>query len=242
METNERMKKAVRAAIQEAWERFFAQVQELSEGDVEHREEQVVTTSQQMGRNVLEGMRDRRLREQRPAARRQGRCGHRQRVGGERPTHLLRLVGPVTFVRPSDHCLGVPEADASWTHGEAHDDALWGVQQQRTTSGVQRKSSSVCGRLTCEEAAETVCRHVSRVMSARQALTVMRPAGEALIDASRRSAGTERADPGTAGQEPPTAEAPAQGDQATLHRNGWGAGAAEAWQCANGTRGPAPHR
>ncbi len=46
METNEQMKKAVSAAIQEALEGFFAQVQELREGDVEHLEEQVVTTSQ----------------------------------------------------------------------------------------------------------------------------------------------------------------------------------------------------
>ncbi len=84
METNEQRKKAVRAAIQEAAiqeavEGFFAQVQDLSEGDLEHLEEQVVKTSQQMGRRLLEGILDSRLREQRPVARRQGRCGHRQR-------------------------------------------------------------------------------------------------------------------------------------------------------------------
>ncbi|MGZ3647346.1 MAG: hypothetical protein ACXVCM_26235, partial [Ktedonobacteraceae bacterium] len=141
METNEQMKKAVRAAIQEELDRFFAQVQELSEGDLEHLEEQVVTTSQQMGRSMLEGMLDSRLREQRPVARRQGSCGHRQRLVGERPKHLLSLVGPVTFVRPYYQCLGVPEADASCTHGEAPDDAVWGVKLQRTTSGVQREIS-----------------------------------------------------------------------------------------------------
>jgi hypothetical protein len=155
METNEQIKKAVRAAIQAELDRFFAQVQELREGDLEHLEEQVVTTSQQMGRSLLEGILDSRLREQRPVARRQGRCRHRQRLVGERPKHLLSLVGPVTFVRPYDQCLGVPEGDASCTHGEARDDAVWGVQQQRTTSGVQREISSLCGRLTFEEAAET---------------------------------------------------------------------------------------
>ncbi len=186
METNERMKKAVRAAIQEELERFFAQVQELSEGDLEHLEEQVVKTSQQMGRSLLEGMLDSRLHEQRPLARRQGNCGHRQRLVGERPKHLLSLVGPVTFVRPYYQCLGVPEVDASCTHGEAPADAVWGVQQQRTTSGVQREISYLCGRLTFEEAAETLCRHVPLLMSARQALSLMRPVGEALASAEDR--------------------------------------------------------
>src|SRR5215469_3940759 len=118
------MKKVVRAAIQEELERFFAQVQELSEGDLEHLEEQVVKTSQQMGRSLLEGLLNSRLREQRPVARRQESCGHRQRLAGERPKHLLSLVGPISFVRPYYQCLAVSEADASCTHGEAPDDGV----------------------------------------------------------------------------------------------------------------------
>jgi hypothetical protein len=58
VETNEQRKKAVRAAIQEELEGFFVQVQELSEGDLEQLEEQVVKTSQQMGRRLLEGILD----------------------------------------------------------------------------------------------------------------------------------------------------------------------------------------
>jgi len=186
METNEQRKKAVRAAIQEELEGFFAQMQDLSEGDLEHLEEQVVTTSQQMGRRLLEGVLDSRLREQRPVARRQGRCGHHQRLVGERPKQLLSLVGPVTFVRPYYQCLGVPAADASCTHGEAPDDAVWGVHERRTTRGVQREISYLCGRLTFEEAAESLCRHVPLGMSARQALSLMRPVGEALARAEDR--------------------------------------------------------
>src|SRR5712691_135121 len=180
------MKKAVRATIQEELEGFFVHVQDLSEGDLEHLEEQVVKTSQQMGRSLLEGILNSRLREQRPLARRQGSCGHRQRLVGERPKQLLSLVGPVPFVRPYYQCLGVPEAEASCTHGEAPDDAVWGVQQRRTTSGVQREISYLCGRLTFEEAAETLCRHVPLGMSARQALALMRPVGEALASAEDR--------------------------------------------------------
>jgi len=186
VETNEQRKKAVRAAIQEEVEGFFAQVQDLREGDLEHLEEQVVTTSQQMGRCLLEGVLDSRLREQRPVARRQGSCGHRQRLVGERPKELLSLVGPVTFVRPYYQCLEVPEVEKSCTHGEAPDDAVWGVKLRRTTSGVQREISYLCGRLTFEEAAESLCRHVPLGRSARQALTLMRPVGEALAMAEDR--------------------------------------------------------
>ncbi len=203
METNERMKKAMRAAIQAELERFFAQVQDLSEGDVEHLEEQVVNTSQQMGRSMLEGMLDSRLREPRPVARRQGRCGHRQRLVGERPKHLLSLVGPVTFMRPYYQCLGVPEAETSCTQGEAPADAVWGVQQQRTTRGVQREISYLCGRLSFEEAAETLCRQVPLLMSARQALRLMRPVGEALASAEGRQVRSWQAQAQQARSQPP---------------------------------------
>lgn len=186
METNEQMKQAMRAAIQAELDRFFVQMQDLREGDLEHLEEQAVQTSQQMGRSLLEGMLNSQLREQRPVARRQGRCGHRQRLVGERPKELLSLLGPVTFTRPYYQCVGVSEAEASCTHGEAPDDAVWGVDERRTTSGVQREISYLCGRLTFEEAAETLCRHVPLLMSARQALTLMRPVGEALAMAEDR--------------------------------------------------------
>lgn len=186
METNEQMKQAMRAAIQAELERFFVQMQDLREGDLERLEEQAVQTSQQMGRSLLEGMLNSQLREQRPVARRQGKCGHRQRLVGERPKELLSLLGPVTFLRPYYQCLGVDDAEASCTHGEAPDDAVWGVHERRTTCGVQREISYLCGRLTFEEAAESLCRHVPLGMSARQALTLMRPVGAALARAEDR--------------------------------------------------------
>jgi hypothetical protein len=186
VETNEQRKKAVRAAIQEELEGFFAQVQDVSEGVLEHLEERVVKTSQQMGRRLLAGLLDSRLRERRPVARRQGRCGHRQRLVGERPKELLTLVGPVSFVRPYYQCLEVSPAQKSCTHGEAPDDVVWGVHERRTTSGVQREISYLCGRLTFEEAAESLCRHVPLGLSARQALSLMRPVGEALASAEDR--------------------------------------------------------
>jgi hypothetical protein len=90
----------LREAVREELERFFEAVDEVAEGKLEQLEEQVVKTSQQLGRTLLEGVLDSRLRDQRPAARREGSCGHRQRLVGERPKELLTLVGKVKFVRP----------------------------------------------------------------------------------------------------------------------------------------------
>ncbi len=180
METNEQMKRMLREAVREELERFFEAVDEIAEGQLEQLEEQVVKTSQQLGRTMLEEVLDSRLHEQRPAARREGSCGHRQRLVGERPKELLTLVGKVRFVRPYYQCLEVCEQDGTCTHGEAPDDVVWGVHERRTTSGVQREISYLCGRLTFEEAADTFCRQVPLGMSGRQALTLMRPLGEAL--------------------------------------------------------------
>jgi hypothetical protein len=180
VETNEQRKRILREAVRAELERFFAAVDEIAKGKLEQLEEQVVKTSQQLGRTLLEGVLDSRLRDQRPAARREGSCGHRQRLVGERPKKLLTLVGKVKFVRPYYQCLEGFEQDGICTHGEAPDDVLWGVHERRTSSGVQREISYLCGRLTFEEAADTFCRQVPLGMSGRQALTLMRPLGEAL--------------------------------------------------------------
>ncbi len=106
METNEQRKKAVRAAIQEELERFFAQVARLSEGELR-------APGRAGGQNEPADGTDACWKESWTAgcvssarlARRQGSCGHRQRLVGERPKELLSLVGQVTFVRPYYQCL-----------------------------------------------------------------------------------------------------------------------------------------
>jgi hypothetical protein len=195
METNEQMKSVLRKTLQDELERFLVQVNELAEGDLERLEEQAVKTSQAMGRNLLEGVLNSRLHEQRPAARREGSCGHAQRLVGERPKVLITLVGKVTVVRAYYQCLpgGKAEEERGCTHGEAPADVLWGVHEQRTTRGVQRLISYLSARLTFEEAGEALCRCVPIGMSGRQALTLMRPVGEALAAVEDRQVHALRA-------------------------------------------------
>lgn len=182
METNEYIRRGLKKELEEELETFLEQMSQLPEGELEKLEEQVVKTSQAMGRKLMEAMLNSRLHEQRPAARREGRCGHRQRLVGERSKDLITLVGPVRVVRPYYQCLPahVQEEASGCSHGEAPADEVWGVHQRRTTAGVQRLISYVSARLTFEEAAETVCRCIPIGLSGRQALTLMRPVGEAL--------------------------------------------------------------
>jgi len=174
VETNEQMKSVLRAAVCEELEQFFTAIQTLDEGELAHLEAQVVKTSQALGRILLEGVLTSRRRQRRPAAQRTGSCGHRQRLVGERPKDLLTLVGTVRFVSPYYSCLGASEQNKRCRHGEAPDDALWGVQERRTTGGVQQQISCLCGRLTFEEAAETF-------------YTPLRPPQPAQAPARRRS-------------------------------------------------------
>jgi hypothetical protein len=125
METNEQMKSVLREAVREELERFFEEVTGLSEGELGKLEESVVQTSQALGRKLLEGVLNSRLREHRPQARREGSCGHSQRLVGERPKELLTLVGKVRFMRPYYQCLHPGEQEGRCTHGEAPADALW---------------------------------------------------------------------------------------------------------------------
>ena len=182
METNEQIRKVLSKALEEELETFLEQVSQMTEGELERLEKQVVKSSQAIGRKLMEGVLNSRLHERRPAARRQGRCGHMQRLVGERPKELITLVGPVSFVRAYYQCLHVEETEGEHdcTHGEAPADVLWGVDEQRTTPGVQEHISYLSARLTFEEAAQTMCRSVPIGMSGRQALNLMRPVGAAL--------------------------------------------------------------
>jgi hypothetical protein len=118
---------------------------------------------------------------------------------GERPKELLTLLGKVKFRRPYYQCLlgesspaqqqgeGKTE-EVACSHGEAPADALWGVQERRTTAGVQAAVSYLCASLTLEEAAETFTRLLPLRMSARQALSLMQPVGESLATQEEEAA------------------------------------------------------
>jgi len=246
METNEQIKSVLRKTLEDELEQFLEQMSELAEGDLEKLEEQAMKTSQAMGRSLLEGVLNSRLRAQRPEARREGRCGHWQRLVGERPKELVTLLEKVTVVRAYYQCLPAadPEAGRACTYGEAPADELWGVQERRTTGGVQKLISYLSARLTFEEAAETLCRWVplGAARDVRTASVDLDASSGRSVGQCRRSAGEDIAGAGQASPKSAAGVLANQGDRAAVHRTGWGAGADAAWQRVDGERGTATQR
>ena len=110
-----------------------------------------------------------------------------------RPRQLLTRLSKITFMLAYYQCCLPPEDQAGeqaeeaeanhappCTHGEAPADAKWGLHGQRTTAGVQQAISYLCATSTLEEAAKNFSRLLPLEMSARQALTLLQPVGQAL--------------------------------------------------------------
>ena len=56
METNEQIRQALSKALGEELESFLEQVSQMTEGELKHLEEQVVKSSQAIGRKLMEGV------------------------------------------------------------------------------------------------------------------------------------------------------------------------------------------
>ena len=68
METNEQIRQVLKNALEEELESFLEQVGQMTEGELKHLEEQVVKSSQAIGRKLMEGVLNSRLYERRPVA------------------------------------------------------------------------------------------------------------------------------------------------------------------------------
>jgi hypothetical protein len=191
METNEALKRALWSEMEAELVKLVERLEDVVEGDLKNLEQRVMDTIFAIGRGLIEHILDRGGQGEAAVARREGSCGHQQRLVGERPKELLTLLGKVKFRRPYYQCLlgestsPQPQreretGEAACSHGEAPADALWGVQERRTTAGVQAAVSYLCASLTLEEAAQTFTRLLPLGMSARQALSLMQPVGERL--------------------------------------------------------------
>lgn len=195
METSQGVKTVLIQQAEVGVRKLLESLQTLEEGDLKGLEQQVLETIFAVGRGWMESILSEPAPEGRAPSQRMGRCGHPQQSVGYRPKQVLTLLGKVTLRRAYSRCVvaeeraenrerGGAEADAetlkACTHGEAPVDELWGLQGQRTSAGVQQAVSYLCASLTVEEAAETLRRLLPLQMSARQALNLMQPLGEAL--------------------------------------------------------------
>jgi hypothetical protein len=193
METSERVEKGLMQEAEAGVLQLLQSLQSLKEGDLKGLEQQIMATVFSLGRKWMEQVLSASDAEAKEPAERTGECGHVQQLVSYRPRQLLTLLGKITFKRayyqcclPADeqgHKQG-EEAEAdnvpACTHGEAPADARWGLQGQRSTAGVQQAVSYLCASSTLEEAAKTFSRLLPLEMSARQALNLLEPVGQAL--------------------------------------------------------------
>ena len=56
METNEQIRRVLSKALEEELDTFLAQVSQMTEGELKQLEEQVVKSSQAIGRKLMEGV------------------------------------------------------------------------------------------------------------------------------------------------------------------------------------------
>jgi len=183
METNETLKMALLQETETAVFKMMEQLQSLPEGDLNTLERTVLSTCLAVGQRWLEAVLQHPRAENHPQARRQGGCGHRQRLVGERPKQLLTLMGKITVRRPYYQCLlpeGAEEASGC-SHGQAPFDKVWGIEAGRSSPGVQQLVSYLAASMTLEEAATVFQSIFPLKMSARQVQSLMQPVGEQLI-------------------------------------------------------------
>ena len=188
METNEQVKMALVQEVEAEVVNLFKRVQELKVGDLKGVEQEVLTSMFSLGRKTLERLIQAQPETVEAPARRQGACGHAQRLVGQRPKQVLTLLGTITIRRAYYQCVNPAEEQDGkrpCTHGEAPADAQWGIEERRTSAGVQQAVSYLGASLTLEETAAAFSRLFPLQMSARQALYLMQPVGEALAAAEQ---------------------------------------------------------
>ena len=151
------------------------------EGDLQTLEQSVLTACLSLGRTVMEQVLNHAGEEAERKARRDGECGHRQRLVGMRPKQLHTLMGKVTIKRAYYQCMmKEEEQSAECSHGQAPYDDVWGPFNGRTSPGVQKLMGKFVARMTLSEAVESFHDILPLPMSERQALNLIQPVGETL--------------------------------------------------------------
>lgn len=156
METNEKLKSALVQETEQELLKMIEQVETIPEGDLQTLEQSVLRACLALGRTMMEQILNHTAEEAERPSRREGDCGHQQRLLGMRPRQLHTLMGKVTIRRAYYQCLlEAEEPGAICSHGQAPWDLLWNQIAGRTSPGVQKLLGKLVSRLTLAEAVDT---------------------------------------------------------------------------------------
>jgi hypothetical protein len=183
METNEQAKREHYQEVERALVKLIEEIESMKDGDLKGLEQRIYKGVLEMGRHLLQC----RLNDcrEKAAGKQVGECGHDQHLVDYRTKQILTIMGKVEFKRAYYQChqkkeqQGDEEKQKQRCSGRAPADHIWGIDQRRTTPGVQEAVGYLCARLTFEEAAETFSRLLPLTMTAKQAQNLMEPVGAA---------------------------------------------------------------
>jgi len=183
METNEKLKIVLVQEMEKELLKMIDHLETIKEGDLQTLEQSVLRACLSVGRTMMEQILNHTAEEADRPCRREGACGHEQRLVGIRPKQLHTLMGKVTIRRAYYQCkVQEEELSATCSHGQAPWDVVWGQIAGRTSPGVQRLLGKLVSRLTLSEAVDTFTDILPLPVSERQALNLIQPLGEALSE------------------------------------------------------------
>src|SRR2546421_2080068 len=183
METNEKLKIALVQEMEKEILKLIDHLETIQAGDLQTLEQSVLRACLSVGRTMMERILNHSEEEADRPARREGACGHKQRLVGIRPKQLHTLMGKVTIRRAYYQCVvEEEEPSATCSHGQAPWDVVWGQIAGRTSPGVQKLLGKLVSRLTLSEAVDTFTDILPLPVSERQALNLIQPIGEALSE------------------------------------------------------------
>jgi hypothetical protein len=183
METNEKLKIVLVQEMEKEILKMIDHLETIKEGDLQTLEQSVLRACLSVGRTMMEQILNHTAEEADRPCRREGACGHEQRLVGIRPKQLHTLMGKVTIRRAYYQCkVQEEELSATCSHGQAPWDVVWGQIAGRTSPGVQRLLGKLVSRLTLSEAVDTFTDILPLPVSERQALNLIQPLGEALSE------------------------------------------------------------
>ena len=183
METNEKLKIALLRETEKEMLQMIDHFEMIPEGDLQTLEQSVLRACLSLGRTMMEQVLNHTGEEAERPCRREGECGHPQRLVGRRPKQLHTLMGKMTIRRSYYQCVvEEEEPSAPCSHGQAPWDSVWGQIAGRTSPGVQKLLGKLVSRLTLSEAVDTFTDLLPLPMSERQALNLIQPIGEALSE------------------------------------------------------------
>src|SRR5947209_9158146 len=180
METHEQAQRERYREVERAVVKLVEEIEEVEDGDLKEVEQKIYKGVLEIGRKVFQCRMNK--GEEKAPGKQMGACGHEQYLVGYRTKQLLTMMGKVEFKRAYYQCQRGKEQEHQKLCGQGRSpaDQLWGIDQRRTSPGVQEYISYLCARLTFDEAAETFSRLLPLSISARQAQSLMEPVGQAL--------------------------------------------------------------